>query len=436
MTASPSAYLEFLATDRATTPLALLYGPAGHESARKRCVRLLHQLGERFPVGETLLVSAPGRTELGGNHTDHNHGRVLAAAVDLDCLAAVSPNGSDRISLSSEGFSPEISVVDIYDSQRNQEETGRPESLVRGVAAAFLLRRHRIGGFNACLHTTCLPGMGLSSSAAFSVLIGAIFNLLFNGNRLGSTELALIAQSAENNYFGKPCGLMDQLASAAGNILHIDFDSPDQPVIERIDSCPFTFDYRLAVVDTGGSHVGLTPEYAAIPQEMSKAAQALGRTFARGLSLGDIRRGLPGLRETVGDRAILRLMHFILENDRVEAMARALQENATESYLQLVRASGDSSWRLLQNCLSSTSVTSQGVALALVLTETFLESGAWRVQGGGFAGTIQVYIPKLEFVAYRNYIEGVFGTGSLIELHVGRPGVSALLADGRLLSAS
>ncbi len=358
----------------------------------------------------------------------------MAAAVNLDCLAASSPNGGERITLSSEGFSPEISI-DIRDILAKPLETGRPEALVRGVAAAFRQRGLVIGGFDACLHATCLPGTGLSSSAAFSVLIGAIFSHLFNDNRLTSTELALIGQYAENNYFGKPCGLMDQLTSAAGHILHIDFNNPDQPVIERVDSRPFAADYRLAVVDTGGSHVELTSEYAAIPREMFAAAAALGRPFARGLSLDDVRGRLPGLREIVGDRAILRLMHFILENNRVEAMARTLKANATDTYLRLVRASGDSSWRLLQNCSSTTSVTSQGVALALVLTETFLDAGAWRVQGGGFAGTIQVYIPRAGFAEYRDYIERVFGSGSLIELHVGRPGVCALLPDGRLLPA-
>lgn len=434
MTASLSAYLEFFAAERSSTPLATLYGPADQASQRERCVRLLQRQRERFGNGEIILVSAPGRTELGGNHTDHNHGRVLAAAVNLDCLAAISPNGGDWITLNSEGFSPEI-TIDIRDTLAKSSETGRPEALVRGVVAAFRQRGFAIGGFVACLQATCLPGTGLSSSAAFSVLIAAAFNLLFNDNRLPATELALIGQYAENSYFGKPCGLMDQLASAAGHILHIDFNNPDKPLIERIDSCPFAADYRLAVVDTGGSHVGLTPDYAAIPREMFAAAAALGRPFARGLSLDDVRGRLPGLRELVGDRAILRLMHFILENDRVEAMARALQENATETYLSLVRASGDSSWRLLQNCSSTTSTTSQGVALALVLTETFLGDGAWRVQGGGFAGTIQVYIPRARFQQYRQYIEGVFGSASLIELHVGRPGVCALLADGRLLPA-
>lgn len=430
-----SKYLEFLQSpDKAAAILAALYGPGDQTWQRERFRKLLQRQRERFGVSEALLISAPGRTELGGNHTDHNHGRVLAAAVNLDCLAAISPNSGEKITLSSEGFSPEISI-DIHDIEPHPGENGRPEALIRGVAAAFRQYGHAVGGFDACLNATCMPGTGLSSSAAFSILIGAGFNFLFNDNQLTATELALIGQFAENRYFGKPCGLMDQLASAAGHILHIDFNDPDQPIIERIDICPFAADYRLAVVDTGGSHVGLTPEYAAIPAEMFAAAAALGRPFARGLGLDDVRRHLSGLRQSVGDRAILRLMHFILENERVEFMAGALRENDTDRYLQLVRASGDSSWRLLQNCASSTSVTSQGVALALVLTETFLDSGAWRVQGGGFAGTIQVYVSRSRFDEYREYIEGFFGAGSLIELHVGRPGVCALLPDGRLQPA-
>lgn len=430
-----SEYLEFFQfSDQADLLLTRLYGAGDQGRHRERCMELLQRQQQRFGLADALLISSPGRTELGGNHTDHNHGRVLAAAVNLDCLAAVSANDGTKITLSSVGFPVDIEI-DTGDSEPHPAEHGRAEALVRGVAAAFRQRGYAVGGFDACLHATCMPGTGLSSSAAFSVLIGAAFNFLFNGNRLTATELAQIGQFAENRYFGKPCGLMDQLASAVGHILQIDFNDPEQPVIERIDSSPFAADYRLAVVDTGGSHVGLTPEYAAIPQEMFAAAAALGHPFARGLGLDDVRRHLPGLRQTVGDRAILRLMHFILENDRVEAMARALRENDTAGYLQLVRASGDSSWRLLQNCTSSASVTAQGVALALVLTETFLDSGAWRVQGGGFAGAIQVYVPRRRFTEYRDYIEGFFGLGSLIELHVGRPGVCALLPDGRLQTA-
>ena len=434
MTVTIRTYLDYFATEKSSDLLAALYGPGDQIVHKERCVGLLRRQHERFGSDKTLLISAPGRTELGGNHTDHNHGRVLAAAVHLDCLAAVSPNGSEWITLVSGDTGAEIRV-DIHECRPQPAEKGHSEALVRGVAAAFRQRGLDIGGFDACLHATCKPGTGLSSSAAFSVLIAAAFNMLFNDNRLTARELALIAQFAENSYFGKPCGLMDQLACAAGHILHIDFNIPDQPVIERIDNWPFGTDYRLAVVDTGGSHVGLTSEYAAIPQEMLAAAAVLGRPCARGLSLDDVRDGLPGLRSIAGDRAILRLMHFIRENERVEAMARALKDNAVEIYLGLVRASGDSSWRLLQNCTSTTSVTSQGVALALALTENFLDSGAWRVHGGGFAGTIQVYIPRARFAQYRDHMEGIFGKGSLIELHIGRPGVCALLPDGHLQPA-
>lgn len=434
MTASIGEYLEFFAGERSSASLVALYGPGVQAAARERCISLLHRHLRRFGSDKILMLSAPGRTELGGNHTDHNHGRVLAAAVNLDCLAAISMADGDRITLVSEGFSPEI-TIDYRDGQVQPSEAGRPEALVRGVVAAFRQRGHAVGGFDASIHATCLPGTGLSSSAAFSVLIAAGLNILFNDNRLTATELALIARFAENHYFGKPCGLMDQLASAAGHILHIDFLTPDQPVIERIDGCPFAANYRLAVIDTGGSHVNLTDEYAAIPKEMFAAAAALGRSFARGLTVDDLFARLPDLRADVGDRAILRLMHFIGENQRVEVMARALKDNAAEDFLALVRASGDSSWRLLQNCTSTTSVTSQGVALALALTETILDRGAWRVHGGGFAGTVQVYIPRQRFAEYRAHMEGVFGPGTVIELHVGRPGVCALLADGRLLPA-
>ena len=428
------AYRDSLGSEGVLTALSQLYGPGDLSWQSQRLAGLLEQQRQRFGAKKTLIISAPGRTELGGNHTDHNHGRVLAAAVDLDCLAAVTANEGRKITLVSEGFSSEISI-DIDDLRPRPEECNRPEALVRGVVAAFRDRGLAVGGFDACLHATCRPGTGLSSSAAFSVLIAAACSQLFHDNRLSPVDLALIAQSAENTYFGKPCGLMDQLASAAGHILHIDFMNAEKPEMEVIDQQPFSEDYCLAVVDTGGSHVGLTPEYAAIPEEMFGAAQVLGKTFARGLSLEDVWTGLPRLRETVGDRAILRLIHFILEDSRVEAMAQALVNGDTEAYLRLVRASGDSSWRLLQNCTSTTSTTQQGVALALVLTETFLADGAWRVQGGGFAGTIQVYVPRTRFEEYCTAMEGIFGSGCVIELHVGRPGVCALLPDGRLLEA-
>lgn len=434
MIAPRQAYLHCVGGDLGSAPLRRLYQAEDEEWQRERMISLLHRHHRRFGAERMLLVSAPGRTELGGNHTDHQHGRVLAAAVHLDCLAAAAPNGTGRIHFSGDGSDAEI-VVDGTDTRPKPEEEGTPRALVRGVVAGFRERGLETGGFDACLHATVRPGTGLSSSAAFSVLTGEICNLLFNGNRLGPLDLALIAQSAENGYFGKPCGLMDQLACAAGRILHIDFNDPVQPGIEVIDSSPFTSRYCLAVVDTGGSHSGLTDEYAAIPEEMSRAALALGQPFARGLAIAQACAGLPQLRRQAGDRAILRLFHFIRENDRVMAMAEALRAGDTGAYLQLVQDSGDSSWRLLQNCTSRASSQEQGVALALALTEMFLADGAWRVHGGGFAGTIQVYVPRERFEAYRQYMEGVFGRGCVIELQVGRPGVCAILPDGRLLTA-
>lgn len=434
MIAPHQAYLNCVSGDLGTSSIRRLYGPPDEERQRERMIGLLHRHRSRFGAERLLLVSAPGRTELGGNHTDHQHGRVLAAAIHLDCLAAATPNGTDRVRLSGEGGEADI-VIDGSDTRPRTEEEGTALALVRGVLAGCQARGLKVGGFDACIDATVMPGTGLSSSAAFSVLIGEICNLLFNGNRLGPVDLALIAQSAENRYFGKPCGLMDQLACAAGGVLHIDFNDPGQPEIEAIERCPFAACYCLAVVDTGGSHSDLTEEYAAIPGEITRAARVLGRSCARGLEIAQVCAALPDLRRQAGDRAILRLVHFIRENDRVMAMAEALRAGDTGTYLQLVRASGDSSWRLLQNCASRTSSEEQGVALALALTEIFLADGAWRVHGGGFAGTIQVYVPRELFEAYRLYMEGVFGKGCVIELQVGRPGVCAILPDGRLLPA-
>ncbi len=428
---TPEAFTAALKESRMDAVLTSLYGQGQLPAQKRRYLRLLEALTSRLAPSEAIVVSAPGRTELGGNHTDHNHGRVLAAAVQMDCVAVAAPNPTPEVVMHSVGY-PEPIRVDLTDLAPRTAEQGRPEALIRGVAAALADRGDRVGGWTACVDSTVLPGSGLSSSAALGVALGGIFNHLFNKGRLTALELALVAKQAENVFFGKPCGLMDQLTSSLGGILHIDFQNPLAPGMENLD-CHFSeAGYRIAVVNTGGSHAELTPEYAAITEEMHAVASLLGRDVLRGMTMENIIRSVPRLRAKAGDRAILRALHFIEENDRVTAMVAALRRKQMDAYLDLVSASGNSSWRLLQNSAPAATPHAQGIPLALALTERFLDGrGACRVHGGGFAGTIQTYVPYAQFPAYRQFMDTIFGTGSVQPLRIRRPGLLRLRPDGR-----
>ena len=382
--------------------------------ARRCLTSFSDHSGEETPL---VFFSTPGRTELGGNHTDHNHGNVLAGSIQLDTIAAVVPTDDSIAVIASEGFP--VVTVDLHDLEEHPEEIGTTDALLRGYAAGLRARGYAFGGFRACTTTDVLKGSGLSSSAAIEILIGSIFNALYNENRLDPIELALIGKYAENVYFGKPSGLMDQLACAHGGIIGIDFLDPDHPAVR-----PITFDFRhagytLFVVDTGGNHADLTPAYAAVTEEMGKIARHFGRSVCRGLQVDQIVSEAKVLRELFGDRAVLRVLHFINENERAVAMAKALRDDAIDLYLKLVRASGDSSYKLLQNLYPSFAPHEQGLSLAIALTEQFLDGeGACRVHGGGFAGTIQAYIPNERVVAYQEMIDSVFGTGHALALNI------------------
>ena len=429
MTMTLHQYAEALDSGRLDRQLARWYGPEEAASQRKRYSGLLSGLEAQFGGGAAVLVSAPGRTELGGNHTDHNRGRVLAAAVHLDLAAAASPRSDSWVNIRSEGFS-DLIRVDLSDLCPLDEEKGLPESLVRGVTAGVVRSGLRVGGFNACVRGAVPMGAGLSTSAAFEILIGAIFNHLFNDGALDEVTAARIGQAAETGYFGKPCGLMDQLASAVGGLLHLDFEDPERPEIERIEADFEGSGYRLVVVDTGGSHEDLTPDYAAIPLEMGAVAAWFGRDALRGLSVWDLLNEAGPLRGKAGDRAVLRALHFIEENDRVRDQAAALRQGRLADFLRLASASGDSSWRLLQNCVGSADPSDQRIPLALAMTERFLEGdGACRIHGGGFAGTIQAYIPAGRLEDYQRLMGRVFGLEAVIPLRI-RPAGGSLLALG------
>lgn len=361
---------------------------------------------------ETQFVfSAPGRTEICGNHTDHQRGAVLAAAVNLETVAEVTLNHSDIIRVVSEGYAPvevDLSDLDIRESEKNTTA-----ALIRGVAAAFAQRGARLHGFDAAVHSTVLPGSGLSSSAAFEVLIGTICNELFFDRKLSAVEIAQIGQYAENVYFGKPCGLMDQTASSVGNLVFIDFANPDAPVVERID-----FDFRqaghaLCIIDSGADHADLTDEYTAIPAELKQVCNFFGKEVLRQIPEAEFFAALPRLRHQVPDRAILRAIHFYQENRRVFRQAEALRRGDFEEFLQIIRQSGQSSWMYLQNITPTGSVAHQDVAVALAMCDTLLAGrGAFRVHGGGFAGTVQAFVPLDMLEDFRSGIEAVLGAGS------------------------
>ena len=361
--------------------------------------------------------SAPGRTEIGGNHTDHQHGCVLAAAVNLETLADVTLNETNHICIRSEGY-PEFCVC-LDDLGVHPEEMNTTAALVRGVAAAFVHRGAKLKGFDAVVRSTVLPGSGLSSSAAFEVLVGTILNELFFDRKLSAIEIAQIGQYAENVYFGKPCGLMDQMASSVGGMVYIDFADPENPIVEKID---FDFQkegYDLCIIDSGADHADLTDEYAAITRELKELCAFFDKEYLRQIPEAEFMAALPTLRGKVSDRAILRAMHVYRENERVAAQCDALKTNDINSFLRLVTESGHSSWMYMQNINPAGAVQKQPVAFALALCDSLLRGkGAYRVHGGGFAGTVQAFVPHHMLDGFKEAVEGALGEGTCHVLNV------------------
>ena len=354
-----------------------------------------------------MFVSAPGRTEVVGNHTDHNRGRVLAAAVDLDTVAAVAPSGNSIVRLYSAGFDMPF-VVDISDLSVHPEEKETTAALIRGVAAKLQGLGHRVGGFDAQVHSTVLRGSGLSSSAAFEVMLVAIFDALFNGWVVDPQDSARISQYVENTYFGKPCGLMDQMACAVGGLVGIDFG----PEVAEVETVAYDFGakgYSVCVVSAGGDHGNLTADYAAIPEEMKQVAAALGAQVLSEVDPAVLEAAIPKLKGAVSDRAILRAFHFVDETRRAAEAVEALRKDDVAGFFDCVIASGESSWKLLQNLYVATS-DNQEMPLALEMSRRMLEGrGAWRIHGGGFAGTILAFVPKDMVQRYAAAMDAVFG---------------------------
>ena len=367
------------------------------------------------------FFSSPGRTEIGGNHTDHNHGKVLAGAVNLDNVAVAAINNSDIVRIESSGYQP--FTVSLSNLLPINEEKNTSASLVRGIASKLKELGYNIGGFDAVIDSNVPKGSGLSSSASFEVLIGAIFNHLFNDGKINPVQIALIGQYAENVYFGKPCGLMDQIACSCGGLVTIDFANPQNPEARKVVFDFFKSGFALIITDTGGSHDNLTQEYAAVFSEMKSVAESLGANTLRESNLEKMLEAIPILRDKTGDRALLRAIHFYCDNNRVEKQVEALEQGDFNLFLALVTESGYSSYMLNQNVYTFNDKYEQSVALGLALSELLLKGqGAWRVHGVGFAGTIQAFVPENLTDKYINSMEKIFGKKSCYNLLIREAG--------------
>ncbi len=387
---------------------------------RERYVKAINEYVSLYGDTDVEIYSAPGRSEVGGNHTDHQHGCVLAAAVNLDAIAVVG-RVDNKIKVLSDDF--DIAPINLEDLEIKKVEEGTSEALIRGVCARLKELGYNVGGFNAFITSDVLMGAGLSSSAAFETIIGTIISGLYNDMTIDPVVIAQVGQYAENVYFGKPCGLMDQCASSVGSLINIDFNDVAKPIVNKVDVDFSKFGHSLCIVDTKGSHADLTDEYAAIPMEMKKVANYFGKEFLREVDEEDFFNDIAGARKACQDRAVLRAIHLFEENKRVDQEVKALNNSDFETFKKVVKESGDSSYKFLQNVYANCDVQNQSVSIGLAMSEKIIgRNGVCRVHGGGFAGTIQAFV-KDEFVtAYKTEIERVFGKGSCHVLKVRKYG--------------
>ena len=388
---------------------------------KQRYVNAIESYIEEFGEDDVEIYSAPGRSEVGGNHTDHQHGEILAASINLDAIGIVKKTDDMKVSILSKGYTLTTISLENLDMQEEEKET--TIALIKGVVAGLANRGYKIGGFKAYITSDVLIGAGLSSSAAYETLIGNIVSGLYNNMSVSAEEIAIIGQFAENVYFGKPCGLMDQMACSVGNMVHVDFADINNPKVEKVTFDLNKYGYSLCITDTKGSHADLTADYAAVPEEMKKVAAFFGKEVLLGLTVDDILENIVKVREQVGDRGILRALHFIRENERVQKEVSYLSDEDIEGFLKTVAASGNSSYKYLQNVYSNADVQHQNVSLALAISEDFLgDNGVSRVHGGGFAGTIQAFVKNDIVTEYQKIMDKVFGQGACSVLKIRKYG--------------
>ena len=425
-------HLELISALRAGSAdeaLIRLYGADALEAQKARYIAAVEAFTSLYGADRELgIYSVAGRSELSGNHTDHNHGCVIAASVDLDIIAVAAAREDSVIRVKSEGFPEDVVDISVY-TEPDASKYASSASIIAGMSRAFTDKGLAVGGFDAYTTSSVLKGSGLSSSAAFEDMIGNLLSHMYNDGKVDNVEIAKMAQFAENKFFGKPCGLMDQMACAVGGIIAIDFADTTAPIITKE-----TFDitaqgYNLCIVNTGGNHADLGDDYASVPAEMKAVAAHFGKAVLREVEEEAVIAAIPALRETVGDRAILRALHFFAENKRVAAQKDALEHDDLDGFFAGVLSSGRSSFCYLQNVYTVKNLVEQGLSLALCLAERELagKRAAWRVHGGGFAGTVQAYVPSDEAEAFCAYMDAVLGEGSCMALRV-RPVGAACLA--------
>ena len=400
--------------------LTYIYGEAALEMQKTRYASAVTEFEKLYGTDrDAALYSVAGRSELSGNHTDHNFGCVVAASIDLDIIAVAAPNSENVIRVKSEGFPEDVVDLNTFRTP-NPDRFGRSDALIAGMAAGFLKDGYKVGGFDAYTTSNVLKGSGISSSAAFEDMIGNILNHIYNDGNVDNVEIAKLAQYSENQFFGKPCGLMDQMACGVGGIIAIDFADPTAPIIEKVNFDITAAGYNLCIVNTGGNHADLTDDYASVPAEMKAVAAAFGKKVLREVDEAELIAKIPALRETLGDRAIMRALHFFAENRRVALQKEALAKGDLDKFFENVIASGRSSFCYLQNVYTCKNLTEQGLSLALCLAERVLggKKAAWRVHGGGFAGTIQAFVPTEDVETFRTTMDAAFGEGRCMVLRI------------------
>lgn len=411
--------IQMLESKESEKLMTALYGEDAVRENIERYQSLVRNFQKKFPEDDVMLFSAPGRTEISGNHTDHNHGKVLAGSINLDCVGAAAKNNSSKVNIISETYNQSF-VIDLDDLAPSDKKAGTID-LVKGLLKGFLEAGYEIGGFNACITSNVISAAGVSSSASFEMLLCSILNTFFNNSAMDTVAYAHIGRFSENVYWDKASGLLDQMACAVGGLITIDFKDPASPVVERINFDFGSQNHSLIIVNTGKGHADLSADYSSVPAEMKKVAEFFGKEVCAEITEKDVIDNLQEIRDFAGDRSVLRALHFFEENKRVEAEVAALKENRFEDFLKNITESGNSSWKWLQNCFTNTSFQEQGITVALALTELFLaekKTGACRIHGGGFAGVIMTLLPNELVEEYVSYIEKAMGEGNAYRMSI------------------